>query len=124
LIVEAIGVIGGTNIQFAHDPVSERQYIIYEALRKGMPVEELYQLTHIKHWFVQQMKELVEQENEILKYKGKVLPDALLIRAKKDGFSDRKKIMIIGGGPNRIGQGIEFDYTCVHAALKLRERKT
>lgn len=158
------------------EPSSERQYIIYEALRKGMPVDELYQLTHIKHWFVQQMKELVELENEILKYKGKLLPHALLIRAKKDGFSDRylgkilgvpekhirkhrislglrqawniiqvsgaknaayyystynapdevpvsdrKKIMIIGGGPNRIGQGIEFDYTCVHAALKLRE---
>jgi carbamoyl-phosphate synthase large subunit len=158
------------------EPSSERQFIMYEALRKGMPVEELYQLTHIKHWFVQQMKELVELENEILKYRGKVLPDALLIRTKKDGFSDRylgkilgvpekqirkhrfslglrqawnivpvsgaenvayyystynapdevpvsdrKKIMIIGGGPNRIGQGIEFDYTCVHAALKLRE---
>lgn len=158
------------------EPSSERQFIMYEALRKGMPVEELYEITHIKHWFVQQMKELVELENEILKYRGKVLPDALLIRAKKDGFSDRylgkilgvpekqirkhrlspglrqawnivpvsgaenaayyystynaldevpvsdrKKIMIIGGGPNRIGQGIEFDYTCVHAALKLRE---
>ncbi len=158
------------------EPSSERQFIMYEALRKGMPVEELYELTHIKHWFVQQMKELVELENEILKYRGKVLPDALLIRTKKDGFSDRylgkilgvpekqirkhrlslglrqawnivpvsgaenvayyystynapdevpvsdrKKIMIIGGGPNRIGQGIEFDYTCVHAALKLRE---
>ncbi|MFH0905085.1 MAG: carbamoyl-phosphate synthase large subunit [Methanobacteriota archaeon] len=158
------------------EPSSERQFIMYEALRKEIPVEELYQLTHIKHWFVQQMKELVELENEILKYKGKVLPDALLIRAKKDGFSDRylgkilvvpekqirkhrlslglrqawnivtvsgaenaayyystynapdevpvsdrKKIMIIGGGPNRIGQGIEFDYTCVHAAFKLRE---
>ncbi len=158
------------------EPSSERQFIMYEALRKGMPVEELYELTHIKHWFVQQMKELVELENEILKYRGKMLPDALLIRTKKDGFSDRylgkilgvtekqirkhrlslglhqswnivpvsgaenaayyystynapdevpvsdrKKIMIIGGGPNRIGQGIEFDYTCVHAAFKLRE---
>lgn len=158
------------------EPSSERQFIMYEALRKGMSVEDLFELTHIKHWFVQQMKELVELENEILKYKGKVLPDALLIRAKKDGFSDRylgkilgvpekqirkhrlslgmrqawnivpvsgaenaayyystynapdevpvsdrKKIMIIGGGPNRIGQGIEFDYTCVHAAFKLRE---
>lgn len=158
------------------EPSSERQFIMYEALRKGMSVEDLFELTHIKHWFVQQMKELVELENEILKNKGKALPDALLIRAKKDGFSDRylgkilgvpekqirkhrlslgmrqawnivpvsgaenaayyystynapdevpvsdrKKIMIIGGGPNRIGQGIEFDYTCVHAAFKLRE---
>ena len=158
------------------EPSSERQFIMYEALRKGMSVEDLFNLTHIKHWFVQQMKELVELENEILENKGKALPDALLIRAKKDGFSDRylgkilgvpekkirkhrlslglrqawnivpvsgaenaayyystynapdevpvsdrKKIMIIGGGPNRIGQGIEFDYTCVHAAFKLRE---
>ncbi len=158
------------------EPSSERQFIMYEALRKGMPVEELYQLTHIKHWFVQQMKELVELENEILKYRGKVLPDALLIRTKKDGFSDRylgkilgvpekqirkhrlslglrqawnivpvsgaenvayyystynapdevpvsdrRKIMIIGGGPNRIGQGIEFDYCSVHSAWALQE---
>ncbi|GFO96002.1 carbamoyl-phosphate synthase large subunit, partial [groundwater metagenome] len=158
------------------EPSSERQFIMYEALRKGMSVEELFNLTHIKHWFVQQMKELVELENEILKHRGAALPDALLIRAKKDGFSDRylgkilgvpekhirkhrlslglrqawnivpvsgaknaayyystynapdevpvsdrKKIMIIGGGPNRIGQGIEFDYTCVHAAFTLRE---
>ncbi|HEY9206739.1 MAG TPA: carbamoyl-phosphate synthase large subunit [Candidatus Methanoperedens sp.] len=162
--------------QLLKEPSSDRQFIMYEALRKGMTVEELYKLTYIKPWFVQQMKELVELENEILKYKGKMLPDDLLIRAKKDGFSDkylgkilnipekeirrqrlslglrqawnivpvsgaenaayyystynapdevpvsnRKKIMILGGGPNRIGQGIEFDYTCVHAAFTLRD---
>ena len=157
------------------EPSSERQFIMYEALRKGMTVEELHDLTYIGSWFIQQMKELVEIEEEILTYKGRTLPDDLLIRAKKDGFADKylaqilgvseaeirgqrtrlgvkeaweavpvsgadaayyfstynapdsvpvssnKKIMILGGGPNRIGQGIEFDYTCVHAAFALRD---
>ena len=157
-------------------PTSERQFIMYEAIRKGATVEELHELTKIKAWFIEQMKELVDLEEEILTYKGKDLPDNLLIKAKEDGFSDKylsqilnktekeirekrislgkveawctvpvsgadaayyystynaknevevssnpKKIMIIGGGPNRIGQGIEFDYTCVHAAFTLRE---
>jgi len=155
---------------------SERQFIMYEALRKGATVEALQAKTYIKAWFIQQMKELVELEEQILQYKGKTLPDALLIQAKKDGFADkylakllgipekdifqkrkalgimeawepvpvsgvenaayyystynapdkvtvsnRKKIMVLGGGPNRIGQGIEFDYCCVHAAFALRE---
>ncbi|MEE9401994.1 MAG: carbamoyl-phosphate synthase large subunit, partial [Desulfobacteria bacterium] len=158
------------------EPSSERQFIMYEALRKGMSVEEMYKLTYIKPWFIRQMQELVELEEKILQHKGSKLPDELLIKAKKDGFSDRylgqilgvpekeirehrlslglqqawnivpvsgaedaayyystynapdevpvsdrKKIMIIGGGPNRIGQGIEFDYTCVHAAFALRD---
>ena len=159
-----------------NEPSSERQWIMYEALRKGASVEELYAKTHIKPWFIQQMKELVELEEKILKFKGQTLPDALLIQAKKDGFADkylsklldiaeaeirarrkqlglvgawdalpvsgvenaayyystynrpdqvaassRKKVMVLGGGPNRIGQGIEFDYCCVHAAFALRE---
>ena len=157
------------------EPSSERQFIIYEALRKGISVEELYHLTYIGRWFIEQMKELVELEEEILRHKGRELPDDLLIRAKKDGFADKylgrilglpeaeirkrrlalgmkeawqavpvsgadaayyystyngpdtvpvssnRKIMILGGGPNRIGQGIEFDYTCVHAAFALRD---
>ena len=157
------------------EPSSERQFIMYEALRKGATVDRLFALTHIKHWFIQQMKELVDLEEEILKYKGRTLPDDLLTRAKQDGFADRylakllgvseksireqrkklgvvegwhavpvsgvenaayyyssynapdtvpvsnrHKIMILGGGPNRIGQGIEFDYCCVHAAFALR----
>ncbi|MFZ3136121.1 MAG: carbamoyl-phosphate synthase large subunit [Thermodesulfovibrionales bacterium] len=157
-------------------PTSERQFIMYEALRKGASVDALYEKTHIKPWFIGQMKELVQLEEEILKYKGRKLPDELFIRAKKDGFADRylsqllgipekdirdrrkalgitqawepvpvsgvenaayyfstynapdivkrserKKIMVIGGGPNRIGQGIEFDYCCVHAAFALRD---
>jgi len=158
------------------EPTSERQFIMYEALRKGATVDELHNITHIKHWFIEQMKELVLLEEEILKYSEKVLPADLLIQAKKDGFSDRylanllqideekirkqrielsvvegweavpvsgvenaayyystynekdsssssnrQKVMLLGGGPNRIGQGIEFDYCCVHAAFALRE---
>lgn len=163
-------------ISLMAEPSSERQFIMYEALRKGAGVDELYRLTHIKKWFIQQMKELVMLEEEILKYKNGQLPDALLAQAKKDGFadrylamllnlpeteirerrtalgivegweavpvsgvenaayyfstynapdqtttSDRQKVMVLGGGPNRIGQGIEFDYCCVHTALALRD---
>jgi carbamoyl-phosphate synthase large subunit len=158
------------------DPTSERQFIMYEAIRKGADIQALYEKTYIKPYFLQQMKELVELEEEILKYKGKQIPDKLLTKAKKDGFADKylaqllnvkeenirkqrqglgvvegwhavpvsgvenaayyyssynapdtvsvsknKKIMVLGGGPNRIGQGIEFDYCCVHAAFALRD---
>lgn len=158
-------------------PSSERQFIMYEALRKGATVEELYDLTKIKHYFLEQMKELVEEEEALLQHKGSVPETEALRQAKLDGFSDRylgkilevgedkirtareaagiteawegvhvsgtqdsayyyssyhikdespvnsdrPKIMILGGGPNRIGQGIEFDYCCVHAAKALRE---
>ncbi len=158
------------------EATSERQFIMYEALRKGAGVEALHKRTYIKSWFIQQMKELVELEEEILRHQAAGLPDALLRRAKEDGFADRylsqllkvpeknirerrkalgvcegwepvpvsgvedaayyfstynapdkvtvsskKKIMVLGGGPNRIGQGIEFDYCCVHAAFALRD---
>jgi len=163
-------------LNLLREPSSERQFMMYEALRKGATVEQLHELTHIKAWFIQQMNELVALEEKILQYKGKRLPDDLLARAKKDGFADkylskilgipetdirrqrtklgvvegwepvpvsgvenaayyystynapdkvstsnRKKIMVLGGGPNRIGQGIEFDYCCVHAAFALRD---
>jgi carbamoyl-phosphate synthase large subunit len=163
-------------MQMLNEPSSERQWLMYEALRKGATVAQLYGKTYIKPWFIQQMKELVELEEKILKFKGKRLPDELLVQAKKDGFADkylsqlvgcsekeirarraalgvveawdalpvsgaehaayyystynrpdtvpsssRKKVMVLGGGPNRIGQGIEFDYCCVHAAFALRE---
>ncbi|MBE0557769.1 MAG: carbamoyl-phosphate synthase large subunit, partial [Proteobacteria bacterium] len=159
-----------------NEPSSERQWIMYEALRKGATVEDLFAKTYIKPWFIQQMKELVELEERILAFKGKALPDDLLVQAKKDGFADkylsrllgvaeasireqrrkigiveawdalpvsgvenaayyystynrpdkvpsssRRKVMVLGGGPNRIGQGIEFDYCCVHAAFALRD---
>jgi len=173
-------------------PNSERYFAIYEALRKGVKADEIHSITKIKKYFLEQMEELVELENEILTYKKRVLPDELLIKAKKDGFADkylskllevpeeyirlhrriagiheewdvvavsgadavyyystynglgklngelissmekrgikeaaemnnRKKVIILGGGPNRIGQGIEFDYCCVHTAFALRE---
>jgi carbamoyl-phosphate synthase large subunit len=156
-------------------PTSERQFIMYEALRKGADIELLAGKTYIKSWFIRQMKELVDLEEKILSHKGNILPDELLLSAKRDGFadrylsflldipekeirsrrislglteawepvpvsgvenaayyystynapdkvmvSDRKKIMVLGGGPNRIGQGIEFDYCCVHAAFAIR----
>ena len=160
-------------------PNSERHFQMYEALRKGATDDQIFQLTGVKAYFVQQMRELVEEEEAILKYKGTLPPDEMLVQAKKDGFSDKylsqllrvpekqirerreslgcvetwhavpvsgveneayyyssyngkksevvvsdnpKKIMILGGGPNRIGQGIEFDYCCTHAALAMREQ--
>ncbi len=157
-------------------PSSERHFVMYEALRKGATVEEIYELTKVKTYFIEQMKELVEEEEELIKNKGVMPADDVLTQAKKDGFSDkylskileipeedirnrriaigveeawegvhvsgtkdsayyfstynsedkdpvsdRKKIMILGGGPNRIGQGIEFDYCCVHAAMALKK---
>jgi len=75
---------------------SERQFLMYEALRKGADVEELYKKTHIKTWFISQMKELVEEEERILAYKGKMPPDDILIQAKKDGFADRYLSKILG----------------------------
>ena len=159
------------------EPTSERQFILYEAIRKGAPLTKLHEMTRIKMWFLEQMKELVDLEEKILACRGSNLTDELLIQAKKDGFSDKylaqlldvdewelfrrreslgmnerwdavpvsgveepaayyystyngedqapvsdgRKVMVLGGGPNRIGQGIEFDYCCVHAAFTLRD---
>ena len=158
-------------------PSSERHFLLYEALRKGATVEELHEITKVKHWFLEQMKELVEEEEALLANKGAMPTDDALIAAKKNGFADKylsqileipeqdirekrielgleeawepvhvsgtqdkayyystynaedknpistdkPKVMILGGGPNRIGQGIEFDYCCVHAALALKQ---
>ena len=158
-------------------PSSERHFLMYEALRKGATIEEIFELTKVKPYFIEQMKELVDEEEELLTYKGGLPADELLISAKKDGFSDKyisqileipeeeirnrrialgveeawegvhvsgtedsayyystynaedknpvktdkPKIMILGGGPNRIGQGIEFDYCCVHASMALKK---
>ena len=71
------------------NPTSERQFIMYEALRKGATVNELFELTKIKHYFIEQMKELVEEEEKIASYKGNQLPDDVLKQAKKDGFADK-----------------------------------
>ena len=159
-----------------HTPSSERHFMMYEALRKGATVEELHEITKVKHWFISQMQELVQEEEKLMQKKGKLPEDNALISAKKNGFSDKylskileipedairnrrlelgveenwepvhvsgtkdkayyystyngtdrnpiteekPKVMILGGGPNRIGQGIEFDYCCVHASLALK----
>ncbi len=158
-------------------PSSERHFIMYESLKKGATVEELHEITHVKKWFIQQMKELVEEELALSGCRGTLPSDEQLTKAKRDGFSDkylsillelpeqeirerriflgveeawegvhvsgtqdsayyystynapdknpvrtgRPKVMILGGGPNRIGQGIEFDYCCVHASLALKK---
>ncbi|MCR4599295.1 MAG: carbamoyl-phosphate synthase large subunit [Acetatifactor sp.] len=158
-------------------PSSERHFAMYEALKKGATVDELHEITYVKKYFIEQMKELVEEEEALSAGKGSLPTDAALIQAKKDGFSDKylsillgipeadirnkrielgveetwegvhvsgtkdsayyfstyngtdknpirdekPKVMILGGGPNRIGQGIEFDYCCVHASLALKK---
>jgi carbamoyl-phosphate synthase large subunit len=158
-------------------PSSERFFLIYEALGKGLSVEELYEITYVNRWFLNEMKEMVEYEEELSKIKWEDLSKEKLAKAKEWGFADRylapifgvpekeirekrkewgiiarydavpvsgvedaayyystykdikdevpvsnnKKVLILGGGPNRIGQGIEFDYTCVHAAFALRD---
>lgn len=156
---------------------SERHFIMYEALRKGATVDEIHAITKVKAYFIEQMKELVEEEESLINHKGSLPTNEVLSSAKKNGFSDKylsqileisesslresriqigleenwegihvsgtpdrayfystyngtdknpittgkPKVMILGGGPNRIGQGIEFDYCCVHAALALKK---
>ena len=68
---------------------SERYFQLYEAIRKGVALEKLEEITHVKMYFLQQMKELVDLEEEMLKNPGRVPADELLVRAKKDGFSDK-----------------------------------
>ncbi len=159
-------------------PSSERFFLIYEAMKKGMTVDEIVKMTSITRYFLEQMMELAQFELQLARQNWMTLPDDMLIQAKRDGFADKylaklfnvkekevrdrrlklgirsaycaipvsgvdnaayyystyapgvkdespaldgKKVLILGGGPNRIGQGIEFDYTCVHAAFALRD---
>ncbi len=166
-------------------PNDERLFYIRYALKAGLSIDEIYALSRIDRWFIDNMKQLVELEEEIKRYKNKKtedepsIPQELLAQAKADGFSDiqlafllntkeekvrqlrkknnskpvyklvdtcagefnakqpyfystqetkdearpskNKKVIILGGGPNRIGQGIEFDYCCCHAAYALKE---
>src|SRR5512136_2016646 len=76
-------------MEMLKESTSERQFIMYEALRKGADIQKLHETTYIKPWFIEQMKELVELEEKILRYEGRMIPDDLLTLAKKDGFSDR-----------------------------------
>lgn len=156
---------------------SERFFFLYEALRKGLTVDEAVKMTSITRYFIEEMKELADFDGSLDQYTFDNLPDGVFKEAKILGFSDKylalifgvteaavrtrriaknivatyqrvrvsgvenadyyystyqgdadevpvskqRKMMILGGGPNRIGQGIEFDYTCVHAAFTLRE---
>ncbi len=162
-------------------PNEQRPWYIRYAIKSGMSVEQIYALTKIDPWFLDQILELVEMENELRQLNLATVDRRIFRRAKQFGFSDRqlatmwestemivrqrrkelgiiatfksvdtcaaefvaetpyfystyeeedelptsepgqKRIMILGGGPNRIGQGIEFDYCCCHASYALRE---
>ena len=166
-------------------PNDDRLFYIRYALKMGLSNEEIYDLSRIDRWFIDNLRELVEVEEELKQFKNKdkdaqiKIPDELLLKAKKFGYSDtqiaflvnstenkvrekrakekikpayklvdtcggefkakrpyyystyetkdesipsgKKKVLILGGGPNRIGQGIEFDYCCCHASYALRE---
>jgi len=174
------------------EPNASRIFYIKYALQKGMSPEEIQDLTRIDVWFIDQLSQIVELENELIEIyqKEKVLSKEMLRRAKEYGFSDaqlgqimgkseadvralrkkngivpafklvdtcaaefeaytpyyystyeaeneaileekrfsasrpgkRKKIVILGGGPNRIGQGKEFDYCCCHASFELKKK--
>ncbi len=160
-------------------PNAERIFYIRWAFKAGLTEDDIFNLSKIDPWFLRQLRELHEMEDELKKHTLQTIDTALLRRAKQFGFCDaqlahilkadfdamrahrkkagvnttfrlvdtcaaefeaftpyyyssygdeneilpskKKKIMIIGGGPNRIGQGIEFDYCCVHASFALRE---
>jgi carbamoyl-phosphate synthase large subunit len=158
----------------------DKIWYVAEALRRDMPVQEIFSLTKIDPWFLNNIKDIVKLESKLAARPGRALPDAALMRqAKEYGYSDRylgallgtteldvrryrkslgiepvykmvdtcgaefeaatpylystyeseceaaptkrRKVMILGGGPNRIGQGIEFDYCCCHASFALKE---
>jgi carbamoyl-phosphate synthase large subunit len=162
-------------------PNHERLWYLADALRCGISVDEIYRLTQIDPWFIMNIRQIVDMEEEIKRaaHNGASMPNGILRRAKEFGFSDvrlaellgiseegmedkrrsigiksiykmvdtcaaefeaytpylystygredealptdKKKIVVLGGGPNRIGQGIEFDYCCVHASFALKE---
>ena len=160
-------------------PTPERIFWLRHGFLNGLSTEEVFDLSKIDPWFLQQMKEIVDLEIELSSHDLSSISKELLLKAKESGFSDslladllgstleavtelrkshdiltqfrlvdtcagefeaytpyyyssygleneikeseKKKIMILGGGPNRIGQGIEFDYCCVHASFALRD---
>ncbi|MDW3095108.1 MAG: carbamoyl-phosphate synthase large subunit [Gammaproteobacteria bacterium] len=180
-------VIDKTNADWEHElderlleTGPSRVWFIADAMRNGYNIEKLYEMTAVDHWFLAQMKQLIDWEQHIQSKTLNQLTAEELFEIKQKGFSDqriaqiidgvteadvrsyrwknsirpvfkrvdtcaaefststaymyssyeieceaqatdKKKIMVLGGGPNRIGQGIEFDYCCVHAALAMRE---
>ncbi|NQU17481.1 MAG: carbamoyl-phosphate synthase large subunit [Candidatus Saganbacteria bacterium] len=161
-------------------PNADRIFWVRYAIKIGMTNQEIFDCSKMDPWFVNQMREIVDVENEVVKHSLADLPDQLLLKAKGVGFSDiqiahltksdevavynhrkekgimpvyklvdtcggefdpmkpyfystydkggdecratdKKKVMVLGGGPNRIGQGIEFDYCCCHASFALKE---
>ena len=83
-------------------PSSERHFIMYEALKKGASVEEIQEITHVKAWFIRQMKELAEEELAILKCRGGLPEDEALVQAKKDGFSDKYLSLLLGVSEEQV----------------------
>lgn len=150
------------------NPSSETLFIIYEALKRGTDTEKISAVTGIKPYFIEQLREIAEAESRLLRYRGKIPTEPVLMRAKRMGFSDKyiscllgtdektiretrreitepgfeaiganqrfstyahsekrpvsdkRKLIILGSGANKIGQGMEFDYTVVRAALELK----
>ncbi|HEY8368877.1 MAG TPA: carbamoyl-phosphate synthase large subunit [Thermodesulfobacteriota bacterium] len=160
-------------------PTDERPWLIADAMRQGISIDELHELTRIDRWFLDQIAEILDMEGRLAQAGKWGLSPELLRAAKREGFSDaaiarltglsgadvrarrleagirptykmvdtcaaefeartpylystyesedeapptgRRKVVILGSGPNRIGQGIEFDYCCVHGVLALRE---
>jgi len=161
------------------NPSWNRLFHVYDAMKLGISMKTIQNLTKIDKWFLEQIWELIEVENEIEKYKLATIPSELMRRAKEKGYADRqishlldclesevhlkrremginrvykmvdtcaaefdaktayyystfnkenesvvsnkKKVIVLGSGPNRIGQGIEFDYSCVHGILAAKE---
>jgi len=102
-----------------NEATSERQFLLYEALRKGASIEDLVRRTHIKAWFHQQMKELVELEEQLLTFRGRVPPAALLEQAKKDGFADKYLAQLLN--VRRIGFARSgFNSTSAPAGCRFR----
>ena len=171
--------IKNTLRQELRDPGPERLWYVADAFRAGWTLEDVFESSKIDPWFLAQIKELIDMEDDIKQRGLDALDENTLRVLKRKGFSDNRiaklvgvdaaavrkfrhtfgvrpvykrvdtcaaefetttaymystydeeceaqptdkdKIMVLGGGPNRIGQGIEFDYCCVHAAMAMRE---
>ena len=102
-------------------PTSERHFIMYEALRKGATVDEIFELTKVKHYFIQQMKELVEEEEALKQHAGQLPEVSALKQAKLDGFSDKYLSQILNVSEDdirkeRIDNGIVEAWKAVHVS--------